>query len=101
MKRLERSSVRKLPVRTSQALAIACALAVPCAQAIELDTGNPDWAVRFDNTIKAGTIYRLKNADAALANSLGSNGFPTGLGLNAGDDNFRKKGFVSKRLDLL
>lgn len=101
MKRLERSPVRKRPVRTSLALAIACALAVPCAQAIELDTGNPDWAVRFDNTIKAGTIYRLKNADPALANSFGSNGFPTGLGLNAGDDNFRKKGFVSKRLDLL
>jgi hypothetical protein len=81
-------------------LMTACMLSASYVQAAELDVGDPDWTVRFDNTVKVGTNYRLKNADPALANSFAGQ-TPTGLGFNAGDDNFRKKGFVSKRIDLL
>lgn len=91
----------KLKEHKSQALVIVCALASSGAQAVELETGNPDLSVRFDNTVKLSTIYRTRNADPGLANSFNSSSAPTGLGQNAGDDNFRKKGFVSERVDLL
>src|SRR5450830_1104930 len=78
------------------------------AQALELDTGNDDLKIRFDNTVKASTQYRLQDAQPALVNStrqlvpgVAASAFPQALNLNAGDDNFRNKGIVSKRLDLL
>lgn len=81
-------------------LATACMLGTANVQAGELTVADPDWSIRFDNTVKAGTTYRLKNADPALADSFAGQA-PTGLGFNAGDDNFRKRGFVSNRVDLL
>jgi hypothetical protein len=78
------------------------------AWAMELETENPDWNVRFDNTVKASTIYRTKSADPALVDSfrllvpgVPASAFPQALNFNAGDDNFRNKGFASKRIDLL
>ncbi|MDD0838876.1 DUF1302 family protein [Curvibacter sp. HBC61] len=80
----------------------------PGAHALELDTGNEDLKIRFDNTVKASTQYRLQDAQPALANStrqivpgVAASAFPQALNLNAGDDNFRRQGIVSKRLDLL
>jgi len=77
-------------------------------QAFELDTGNPDMSVRFDNTVKVSTLYRLHDADPALVDStrqlvpgVPASAFPQALNFNAGDDNFRSKGFVSERVDLL
>lgn len=77
-----------------------CTLGAAGAQALELDTGNPDLAVRFDNSVKASAIHRLQNANPVLANSF-VGGAPSALNLNAGDDNFRNRGFVSERIDLL
>ncbi len=37
-------------------------LAAPAAQAIEIDTGNPDWTLRWDNTVKYSLMQRLKDA---------------------------------------
>lgn len=89
-------------------LTAAAALTAARGWAIELDTGNPDWSVRFDNTVKASTIYRTGEADPALASSfrqltpsVPASAFPQALNFNAGDDNFRNRGFVSKRVDLL
>jgi hypothetical protein len=89
-------------------LTAAAAMLACHAGAVELDTGNPDWAVRFDNTVKASTIYRAKSADPALVDSfrllvpgVPASAFPQALNFNAGDDNFRQRGFVSKRVDLL
>jgi len=89
-------------------LTAAAALLACHAGAIELETGNPDWSVRFDNTVKASTIYRTKAADPALVDSfrllvpgVPASAFPQALNFNAGDDNFRNRGFVSKRIDLL
>jgi hypothetical protein len=70
------------------------------AQAMELDTDNPDLSVRFDNTVKGSATYRLHDANPALVNSF-SGPLPQALNFNAGNDNFRKRGFVSERLDLL
>ncbi len=90
------------------AIAVAAALVASNVQAVEIDTGNPDWSVRFDNTLKGSLVYRTKDADPALTDSfrllvpgVPQSAFPQALNFNAGDDNFRKKGFVSKRVDLL
>ena len=81
--------------------AVAAASLAVSAQAFEFDTGNPDMSIRLDNTVKASAMYRLNDADPKLVNSFNANGSPQALNFNAGDDNFRKSGFVSERLDLL
>jgi hypothetical protein len=90
------------------ACAALLALMGASAQAAEFDTGNTDLSVRLDNTIKGSAIYRLHDADPALVDSLRllvpgvpQSAFPQAINFNAGDDNFRKKGLVSKRVDLL
>jgi hypothetical protein len=80
---------------------VAAASLTTGAHAFEFDTGNPDMSVRFDNTVKVSAMYRLNDANPVLANSSSSSGAPQALNFNAGDDNFRKAGFVSERLDLL
>ncbi|MFA9218977.1 MAG: DUF1302 domain-containing protein [Sphingomonadaceae bacterium] len=88
--------------------AAAALLAAGYSQATEIETANPDWSLRFDNTIKASTLYRLHDADAALVNStrllvpgVAASAFPQALNFNAGNDNFRNQGVVSQRVDLL
>src|SRR5206468_5668803 len=90
------------------AVALVAALAAGGAQAVGIDLGDPDWALRFDNTVKGGLMARTQNADPALVDSfrllvpgVPASAFPQALNFNAGDDNFRKRGLVSKRLDLL
>jgi len=94
------------PCRT--ALALAAALAAGAAHAVGIDLGESDWSLRFDNTVKAGLMARTKDADPALVDSfrllapgVPASAFPQALNFNAGDDNFRKRGLVSERLDLL
>ncbi|WP_066152471.1 DUF1302 domain-containing protein [Hydrogenophaga pseudoflava] len=70
-------------------------LAAPAAQAIEIDTGNPDWTLRWDNTVKVSLMQRLKDASPALSAQP-----PLTVNQDDGDNNFRK-GLVSSRLDLL
>ena len=101
----------RLPMRSTgprlTALA-AAALLAGGAHAVEIDTGNPDWSLRFDNTVKGSLVYRTEKADPALVDSfrllvpnVPASAFPQALNFNAGDDNFRNRGFVSKRVDLL
>ena len=74
-------------------LALAAIFAFPAAQAFEFDMGESDVKMRWDNTIKYSTIYRVRNPDETqLAAQVGS---PSG----DGNRNF-KKGFTSQRLDL-
>ena len=91
-----------------RAVALAAMLASTGAHAMELDMGESDWQVRFDNTIKGGLMYRTENADPALVDSfrllvpgVPASAFPQALNFNAGNDNFRDRGVVSKRVDLL
>ena len=94
MNGFERRPGRRL--NCTRSLVALAALAALGAEAMELDTGNPDWSVRFDNTIKASTIYRLHDADPTLVDSfrllvpgVPASAFPQALNLNAGNDNFR------------
>ena len=75
-----------------RAIAIAAALcAAGAAHGVELDTGNPDLVVRFDNTVKYNYANRVSSQDAAILKSVNS---------DDGDRNFNK-GTVSNRVDLL
>jgi hypothetical protein len=73
-------------------LALALALVVGPAAALQVDTGNPDLQLRWDNTLKYSAGYRLKNADPTLAGD---------VNLGDGDTNFGQRGLISNRLDLL
>lgn len=73
-------------------LALAAALcAASAAVAGEIDTGNPDLSIRFDNTVKYNLAKRINSQDPALLKAVNS---------DDGNRNF-DKGIVSNRLDLL
>lgn len=97
------ASLRRLDGRHALKPLLVAMLATPAAHAIELDTGNPDWKVRWDNTFKYSGAWRLKSPSAALATtSFGPAGVvgPNNLNQDDGDNNFRK-GQVQNRVDLL
>jgi len=91
----------------------AAALLAGGAQAFEFDIGDPDWSVRWDNTVRLSAKYRTEAADPALKDSFrqvptgapppapATFSFPQALNFNAGDQNFQKKGLKSARADLL
>jgi hypothetical protein len=102
MLRVSSSGCRK---RSKQLSLLTIAILAACSsQAMELDSGSPDVSIRFDNTVKGSATYRLHDANPALVNSFVGAPLaspPQALNFNAGDDNFRKKGFVSERIDVL
>lgn len=71
---------------------IMAGLGLAPAQAMELDTGSDDWAVRFDNTLKLNYAQRVESANSKLANSFNN---------NDGNRNFSAGSAVSQRVDLL
>lgn len=73
------------------ALAVAACVVSGTATAVEIDVGNPDLAVRWDNTLKYSAARRMKDASPELL---------ANPNLDDGDRNFAK-GLVSNRLDLL
>lgn len=75
-------------------LAQAALLATGHAAAIEIDTGNPDYKLRWDNTVRYSAMYRLNDRSPGL--SVGS----INTNQNDGNNNFNK-GVVSNRFDLL
>jgi hypothetical protein len=79
--------------RRAAALAISSLFAAAgTAGAFEIDTGNPDLAVRWDNTIRYNLGYRAQSQDPAI---LGNPNF------DDGDRNFSKGSIVTNRIDLL
>lgn len=74
--------------------AMACASVLACmnAGAMEIDTGNPDIKVRWDNTVKYSTAFRLNDPNSALISASAANN-------DDGDRNFNK-GLISSRFDL-
>jgi hypothetical protein len=62
------------------------------AQAFEFDTGNPDLAVRWDNTIRYNLGVRVEQRDPKIGNSALS---------DEGDYSFDKGQTVANRLDIL
>jgi Protein of unknown function (DUF1302) len=94
-------------------LIAAAAMLSVGAHAVEIDTGNPDWSIRWDNNVRLSAKLRTESADPVLKDSFrqiptgapppapATFSFPQALNLNAGDQNFQNKGLVSARLDLL
>ncbi|MCU6498986.1 DUF1302 domain-containing protein [Rugamonas sp. A1-17] len=85
-------------------LALAVAAALPAAHAYEFETANPELKISWNNTFKYSGAYRLKDADARLL----AGGYPasgpadfTGYNIDDGNQNFRRKGIVSSRVDWL
>ncbi len=73
------------------ALAIGSLLATSGAAAFELATGGGDGKVRWDNTVKYSTAFRVKDPSAGLTNDANQ---------DDGNRNF-DRGVISSRVDLL
>jgi len=87
---------------------IHAALLATAVGAFEIETADPDWQLRFDNTLKFSASARTESANPALKDSfrllvpgVPQSAFPQALNFNAGDQNFQKTGFFSERFDLL
>ncbi|MFJ3366988.1 DUF1302 domain-containing protein [Pseudomonas sp. NPDC086251] len=86
-------SHRFVPSRYTLLASAILAASLPAAQAVELDTGNPDWTARFDNTVKYNYGVRTESADKRMLATPNN---------NDGDYNFRKAGTnITNRVDLL
>ncbi|HUP07720.1 MAG TPA: DUF1302 family protein [Caldimonas sp.] len=77
--------------------ALACALvgggaclALPAARAFEIDTGNPDVRMRWDNTLKYSAAARVKSQSSTLTGAIDQ---------DDGDRDF-SRGIISNRVDL-
>jgi hypothetical protein len=64
------------------------------AQAFEIDTGDGDLKLRWDNTVKYSTAARVEGSSDGLTRG------PNGANSDDGDRNF-EKGLISNRFDLL
>lgn len=82
-----------LRILVPHAIAAACALAghVPVLAA-EIDTGHPDWKVRWDNTLRYNLGMRVEKQDSRILN---------GVSYDESDAKFHKGQVVTNRLDLL
>jgi hypothetical protein len=84
-------AVSKAPRRLLSAIITATLAAAGSAGAVEINTGNPDIVLRWDNTIRVNLANRVESQDARILNS---------PNYDDGDRNF-DTGMVSERLDLL
>ncbi|MEJ5989893.1 DUF1302 domain-containing protein [Ramlibacter sp. PS3R-8] len=74
------------------AIAAGVLLACGAADAFEVDTGNPDLSVRWDNTVRLNYGQRVEERDARIGNSALA---------DEGTYSFDKGDAVAKRIDLL
>ena len=92
----KKETLRKRSLNVRAVFIIAMLLALTgvgysSAYAFNIPTGNEDWQLRFDSTVRYFLQYRVASQDNAILSSI--NG-------DDGDRNF-DKGIVSNRLDLL
>ena len=84
-------------------LALAAATAAAGSHALEIDTGNPDIKLRWDNTVRYSAAWRVKERSPGLSQTaFGPTGVvgPNNINQDDGDNNFGR-GMVSNRVDLL
>nr|WP_313408121.1 DUF1302 domain-containing protein [Pseudomonas sp.] len=82
----------------SLALAVSLASSLP-AMAAQIDLGDSEWQLRWDNTLKYSQAWRLNRVDDRLTNAPTANGLYPSI-QSQGDKNF-SRGLVSNRLDIL
>jgi hypothetical protein len=71
---------------------LASMFATTAAQAIEIDTGNPDAVLRWDNTLRYNLGWRMRSQDASII---------ANPNYDDGDRNFAKGKPIADRVDLL
>jgi hypothetical protein len=81
---------------TAALAAAACSIS---ASAAEIETGNPDTKIRWDNTLKYSAAGRLQHVDNNVAVP-GGNILAGNPNMDDGDQNFSKRGLISNRVDL-
>ena len=91
MKRERMSSVRPPCHWATLAAAIAAVGCVHHAGAFEIDTGDSDVRLRWDNTLKYNAAWRVKDRDSKLVSTVNQ---------DDSDRNFNK-GLISNRLNIL
>ena len=84
--------VTALRRRAALATALATLFAAPVANAFEIDTGNPDITMRWDNTLRYNLGVRAQGQNSQI---LGNPNY------DDGDRNFSNGSVVTNRLDLL
>jgi hypothetical protein len=89
-----RTRVRHFPSKVALLVAVEAALAATGAHAGEIDTGNADVKVRWDNTLKYSAAARAKEQSASLITGADA------VNADDGDRNFHR-GLISNRVDLL
>ena len=87
----------RTPVTTHRLSALTCAALALLAlastsRAMEIDTGNPDVVMRWDNTVRYNLGYRTQDQSKAIL------GNPNN---DDGDRNFGNGAMIANRLDLL
>ncbi|GAB3628351.1 hypothetical protein PTE30175_01815 [Pandoraea terrae] len=89
------------PIRTRRAISMAVLAlgAAGQAYAFDIDTGNPDIKLRWDNTFKYSAAQRVSGRDDNLVNDNAAANI-NNINLDDGDRNF-KRGLISNRLDVL
>jgi len=90
-----RNTTRNLASLSWAALAVALVSSAPLARAVDFKTGNPEFKIRWDNTVKYSAGLRLKDQDDALVTAM-----PQTLNQDDGDRNF-DTGLMQNRFDLL
>ncbi|TPG79590.1 DUF1302 domain-containing protein [Pseudomonas arsenicoxydans] len=92
------ATLARRPVSTSApfgfSLAAVLVLCSQAAHAFQVDTGNPDFSLRWDNTVKYSAAWRTQNPSSKLTEGQVS------LNQDDGDRAF-KKGLISNRTDIL
>jgi hypothetical protein len=93
MRFIRGEAVARIPMRRrAAAIAVAAALAAGSAQAFEIDTGNPDVSLRWDNTFRYNLGVRVEGRDQNIGNYFLA---------DEGTYSFDKNDVVSNRLDIL
>jgi hypothetical protein len=91
MKRIPPNTQRPCRQLAVLAAAIAAISSLPQAGAFEIDTGDSDLRLRWDNTIKYNAAWRVKDRNSKLVSSVNQ---------DDSDRNF-DKGLISNRLNIL
>ncbi|AYC32325.1 DUF1302 domain-containing protein [Pseudomonas cavernae] len=82
------------PAPFALSMAAALVLGAPAVQAFQIDTGDSDFSLRWDNTVKYSAAWRVEDQSSKLTEGR------VALNQDDGDRNF-DKGLISNRLDLL